>query len=157
MEQRMERILRNVDILPSLNLKVRTGGRLNLQRMIDSDSNELPDWWELTYFGQLTETDPNADADHDGATNLLEFLMDTNPLDSNSSLRILDASREPTGTRVSWSGGAQSSQILQRASSPEGPWVNIFTNVAPTPLRGTYLDVEATNNSGFYRLRAERP
>ena len=157
MGQRMERILRNVDILPTLNLKVRTGGRLNLQRMIDSDSNEMPDWWELTFFGHLTATDPNDDPDHDGATNLQEFLTDTNPLDSNSSLRILDASREPTGTRVSWSGGAQSPQILQRASSPGGPWVNIFTNMAPTPLRGTYLDVEATNNSGFYRLRAERP
>ena len=39
----------------------------------DTDGNGLPDWWELKYFGVLTGTDPNADPDHDGVSNLHEY------------------------------------------------------------------------------------
>jgi subtilisin family serine protease len=68
--QRIQRVLTNVDVISGLNGKVRTGGRLNLQRIVDTDTNGLPDWWELQYFGHLTGTNPNADADHDGMSNL---------------------------------------------------------------------------------------
>jgi subtilisin family serine protease len=156
MGQRMQRILRNVDILPGLQQKVRTGGRLNLQRAVDADANGLPDWWELTFFNHQTGTDPNADTDHDGATNFQEFLADTNPADTTSSLRIIGVSRVPAGTYVSWSGGQVSRQILQRAPSPSGPWTDVFTNLAPTSFSGTYLDT-STNVADFYRLRVERP
>jgi subtilisin family serine protease len=134
LEERMQRILRNVDILPGLQQKVRTSGRLNLQKTVDSDGNGLPDWWELTFFSHQTGTDPNADPDHDGATTLQEFLADTNPSDATSALRILSASRDQVSTRVSWSGGLQLPQILQRAPSPLGPWTDVFTNPAPTSM-----------------------
>ena len=68
--QRIQRVLANVDVISGLSGKVRTGGRLNLQRIVDTDANGLPDWWELQYFGHLTGTDPNADPDHDGMSNL---------------------------------------------------------------------------------------
>jgi subtilisin family serine protease len=152
-----QRIFRSVDILPSLQQKVRTGGRLNLQKAIDTDANGLPDWWELTFFDHLTGTDPKADPDRDGATTLQEFLADTDPIDLNSSLRIVSASRGESGTRVSWAGGVESQQILQRARSPLGPWTDVVTNPAPTAATGTYLDMEGTNISDFYRLRAQRP
>lgn len=157
LSQRMQRVLQNVDLLPGLQQKVRTGGRLNLQRTVDSDGNGLPDWWEVIFFNHLTGTDPAADPDHDGATNLEEFLADTNPSDPNSSLHMTDASRGPSGARLSWSGGVQSPQFLQRAPSPSGPWADIFTNLVPTSVNGTYWDVEGTNDAAFYRLRAERP
>jgi hypothetical protein len=155
--QRMQRILRNVDILPGLQQKVRTAGRLNLQKTVDGDGNGLPDWWELTFFDHLTGTDPNTDPDHDGANNLHEFIADTNPMDASSSLRITGTSKAQVGTYVSWSGGPQSQQILQQAPSLSGPWRDIFTNPAPTSASGTYLDAEGTNDTGFYRLRAGRP
>ena len=56
--QRIQRVLANVDVISGLKGKVRTGGRLNLQRIVDTDTNGLPDWWELQYFGHLTGTDP---------------------------------------------------------------------------------------------------
>lgn len=155
--QRMQRILRNVDVLPGLQQKVRTAGRLNLQKTVDGDGNGLPDWWELTFFDHLTGTDPNTDPDHDGANNLHEFTADTNPMDANSSLRIVSTSKAQVGTHVSWSGGPQSQQILQQAPSLSGPWRDIFTNPAPSSASGNYLDAEGTNDAGFYRLRAGRP
>ena len=43
--QRIQRILANVTPLASLQGVVKTGGRLNLARTVDSDMNGLPDWW----------------------------------------------------------------------------------------------------------------
>jgi len=57
----------------ALQSTVHNGRRLNLQRMLDTDANGLPDWWELQYFGHLTGTGSNADPDQDGLGNLSEW------------------------------------------------------------------------------------
>ncbi|MES2707466.1 MAG: hypothetical protein V4726_12790 [Verrucomicrobiota bacterium] len=44
----------------------------------DTDSDSLPDVWELQFFGDLTRAGA-ADADSDGITNAAEFLAGTNP------------------------------------------------------------------------------
>ena len=44
----------------------------------DSDHDEMPDWWELKYFGTLNAL-PDADADLDLVSNLQEYLDGTNP------------------------------------------------------------------------------
>jgi hypothetical protein len=54
----------------------------------DTDGNGLSDWWELKYFGVLTGTPPNGDADHDGAANLFEYLTGTNPTNASSYFHI---------------------------------------------------------------------
>jgi len=50
----------------------------------DSDGNGLPDWWEYFYFGS-TGTDPSADPDGDGASNLSEYLDRTDPRRADST------------------------------------------------------------------------
>lgn len=42
--QRKQRILGNVDVKPSLQGLVKTGGRLNLNRIVDEDQDGIPDW-----------------------------------------------------------------------------------------------------------------
>ncbi len=49
----------------------------------DDDGDGLPDWWEIKYFGSLTQG-PNGDYDGDGVSNLNEYLEGTNPADRNS-------------------------------------------------------------------------
>jgi hypothetical protein len=45
---------------------------------VDSDSDGLPDWWEIQYFGNLSQT-ASGDPDGDGLTNLQEFQQGRNP------------------------------------------------------------------------------
>ena len=46
--------------------------------LADSDNSGLPDDWEKMHFQNLG-VDPSADADHDGSTNLMEYLAATDP------------------------------------------------------------------------------
>jgi hypothetical protein len=52
----------------------------------DVNANGLPDDWEIQHFGALG-VDPAADADHDGTTNLMEYLAGTDPNDAHSVFR----------------------------------------------------------------------
>lgn len=45
----------------------------------DSDSDGLPDWWEVEYFHGLLPS-PTSDPDDDGYSNLEEFVHGTDPL-----------------------------------------------------------------------------
>ena len=51
---------------------------LRLLAYQDSDNDLLPDTWEIKYFGNLQQNG-NGDFDHDGLTNLEEFLYGTDP------------------------------------------------------------------------------
>lgn len=42
--QRVQRIIKSVDAKPSLKGKVKTGGRLNLDRVVDANQDGVPDW-----------------------------------------------------------------------------------------------------------------
>ncbi len=51
---------------------------------LDGDADGLPDWWELAYFGSTTVASAAADADADGANNLQEYQVRTDPLSAAS-------------------------------------------------------------------------
>src|SRR5207253_263329 len=88
---------------------------LNLRRIVDTDQNDLPDWWEQNYFGHLTGTDPNADADHDGLSNLSEWLAGTNPTNAASVLRLTVA-KTNNGVVLRWPSVAGKTYRLERAT-----------------------------------------
>lgn len=82
MDQRRARILNNVATLPSLSDKVATGGVVNLRKIVDTDEDNLPDWWEMDHFSTLDNTN-SQDSDNDGYSNRDEFLSKTNPTDAS--------------------------------------------------------------------------
>ena len=45
----------------------------------DSDNDNIPDYWELLHFGNLTTADDTTDSDSDGLTDLEEYQLGTNP------------------------------------------------------------------------------
>ena len=91
-QERKNRILNAVIPLASLSDKVLTGGTLNLRNIVDSDSDNLPDWWEFERFSTLVNT-PSQDSDSDGYTNQEEYLAQTDPIDASSILSDSDYSK----------------------------------------------------------------
>jgi len=49
----------------------------------DHDGDELPDWWEMQYFGNLAQT-ADADPDADDLENIWEFRLGYNPTDPHT-------------------------------------------------------------------------
>ncbi|QIF02261.1 choice-of-anchor Q domain-containing protein [Roseimicrobium sp. ORNL1] len=67
----------------SLGLETARSPALSIQVSYNSDSDTLPDWWEIANFGTLTH-DASGDVDGDGMTNGEEFLAGLNPSHSNA-------------------------------------------------------------------------
>ena len=74
-------------------------------------------------------------------------------------LRVTAASVHTNGVQISWSGGVQARQYLQKSTGLNGTnvWINLLTNQPPTMISGSYLDVPSTTKANFYRIRVERP
>ena len=66
----------------------------------DTDDDDLPDGWEVTYGLLPTTDDANGDLDGDGFNNLQEYLASTNPAD-DTSYPIPDFGDAPDPTYVS--------------------------------------------------------
>jgi hypothetical protein len=125
---------------------------------VDTDGNGLPDWWEQIYFGRLTGTDPNADPDGDGASNLAEWLAGTNPTNATSCFRLAIPNTSPTnGFVVQWPSVAGKFYRVQRATNLlTGFNTLVQTNIAATPPTNTMVDtVILQGNAQFYRLELE--
>jgi subtilisin family serine protease len=156
--QRIQRVLTNVDAVPGLLGKVRTGGRLNLQRMVDADLNGLPDWWELEYFSHLTGTDPNADPDHDGMSNLAEWLAGTNPTNAASSLRLtLLSVSNINNVMLGWPGVAGKTYQLERSTNLLAGFDTVISaHIPATAPTNVFTDtVNLPVNARFYRVGVE--
>jgi subtilisin family serine protease len=156
--QRIQRLLANVTPVAGLAGKVAMGGRLNLARSVDTDGNGLPDWWEQQFFGHLTGTDPNADPDHDGASNLAEYLAGTDPTSFNSALRLTALRAADTnGVVLEWPSVMGRYYRLQRATNLFSGFDSlVLTNLAATPPLNTATDT-ALPSAGprYYRLELE--
>jgi hypothetical protein len=118
-------------------------------------TNGLPVAWMLTYFG-TTNVNPNADSDHDGMSNLQEYLADTDPLDANDCLRITGYTRTGSYNTLWWTSRPTRLYQVQRHGPLDvaSPWETTIS-----------LDTPGANNVGFdnsggqyyYRIRAVRP
>jgi hypothetical protein len=60
-----------------------SGVTLEEMNLANTDGDNLPDVWELQYFGNLSQND-NGNPDADGLTNLSELIRGTNPSDPDS-------------------------------------------------------------------------
>ena len=58
-----------------------TGGiNFNLESAADSDGDQLPDQWEIFYFGDITSSNGDGDNDGDGNRNSMEYMDGTAPI-----------------------------------------------------------------------------
>jgi hypothetical protein len=124
------------------------------------DANGLPIAWELTYFG-ATGVDPNADPDHDGQSNLQEYLAGTNPTNAADALEITAYTTAPGGTTnlVTWTSVPTRFYYLQKTMDLGVPaWLDSGLGlIAPDGATTTRGVTDTNAPMRFYRVRAVRP
>jgi hypothetical protein len=109
---------------------------------LDSDGDGMPDAWEIAHGLKPFVNDANFDPDHDGMTNLQEFLAGTDPHDPMSVLRV-DILAGALRVRFI----AQSNKIYtvwSRNFADTGAWQAV-TNVAASPVVRT---IEVSDPAG---------
>jgi CSLREA domain-containing protein len=105
---------------------------MNLLGGADSDGDGMSDDFE-TFF---VLSDPNADADHDGLTNLQEFMAGTNPLDGASWFRVMVVARSANDFVVTFAPAiAGKSYRLERKNAlTDANWGSIAGVADLTPV-----------------------
>lgn len=111
----------------------------------DVDEDDVPDWWEISWFGSITNWGSSGDPDDDDYSNLEEYEADTDPTDDE------DHPWNVSGT-VTYS-GAQTGLIHIAAYPSSTSWtpVKSVTNSMPGSYTITHLPPD-TN----YWIRAWR-
>jgi len=118
---------------------------------MDTNTNGLPNIWEMRYFGGTTVANAVDDNDHDGANNLAEYITGTNPTNSGSLflVQLIDSARH-----IEWATVQDRIYTVQHSSNLATPFTNI------TDRAGTGGDMSFSTpeeQQGFYRVNVRLP
>jgi len=122
----------------------------------DSDQDEMPDAWELAWFGDLTTATNTTDYDEDAWLDWQEYAADTDPTRAASFLRLEALQLDAGLQRLAWTGGTGVFQYLEMSANLfSNDWKLVYTNTPPTSVSNSFNVLESLTNS-FYRIRAVR-
>jgi hypothetical protein len=127
-----------------------------------SDTDGLPDWWRLGYFGHaLGDAGDNSragdDPDGDGMSNLNEYFAATDPLNPASVFRIAQVTTAAGDVQISCDSALNRVYQLQRRDTLDASstWVDVGLSLAGTGAVLVLLDGGgATNAARYYRVQA---
>lgn len=127
----------------------------------DTDADGLPDPWEQSQFGGLTQG-ASADFDRDGRTNLAEYLAGTDPKNGASAFQLLIT--KPAGNKVvslfalgtaginGYEGSTRHYAIESAPNLVTGPWTAIpgYSDIIGNNVTVAY-PTQQPNPAYFYR------
>lgn len=123
----------------------------------DGNGDELPDGWQIQYFGSVNALNaaPTADPDGDGISNLQEYYDGTDPNDSTSALRITAIVPVGADIHVYFTSVSGKYYSLERFDSLNGVWTNIMDNIPGNGGVEWIKDIDALNagNSGVHSVQ----
>src|SRR5262249_26560438 len=133
-----------------------TPGAPTAAELIDTDGDGMPDGWEQANHTDPLVADASEDPDHDGMTNLQEFLAGTDPNDPSSVLRIgaVEFDTVAAAFVLSFEAVANRTYTVQcRTNIATGLWQSL-ESISAAPANRTINVTNAPANcmSGFYRL-----
>lgn len=127
----------------------------------DTDEDGIGDEWELAYFGDLTAAGATSDSDHDGASDLQEYLADTIATDpgDHPSLRIASISQvaDSSVTTLEWPTRDTRLYTLETSTTLlPGSWSSLGDSVG-TGFLFAYNHQTVVEPKRFYRLGSKLP
>ena len=125
-----------------------------------SDSDGIPDWWRLAYFGHATGLASDLsraqdDADGTGMSNYQKYLDGLDPTNPTSVFRIIQAYKDSSGYNIEVTTTSGNTYQLQRTSSLTNPtWTNVGTAITPgsTTIWMNDPSPDTGGPSQFYRV-----
>jgi hypothetical protein len=123
----------------------------------DTDGDGLPDSWELRQGldpnSALGDDGADGDPDHDGMSNLREFLSGTAPRDPTSTFRIQTTTLSSAGVRLEFRVAPGRSYTLEsRDSLSQGSWQVLQSFVPSAGQNTAVLEQVPAGSQRFYRL-----
>jgi hypothetical protein len=119
----------------------------------------VSDQWKTNFFGSLTSTnaDEDADPDGDGVPNWMEYLAGTNPTNANSALGFTHVDPpQNIGAGVTLHWPAMTGRVYVLESTPTvvgGAWTPISTNIIGDGSLRSFTHSNSASQAQFYRLR----
>ncbi|MEM7391296.1 MAG: GEVED domain-containing protein [Verrucomicrobiota bacterium] len=118
--------------------------------IVDSDDDDLPDWWELEHFGGTTNGIALDDADGDGYSTFEEWVTGTGPLNSNSFFQIHALTNLPVVT-LSFTSTVNRLYHIQYNTFPaSNAWIDVGL---PRPGLGTQISIPIEHADPFRAYR----
>jgi Periplasmic component of the Tol biopolymer transport system len=143
--------LANLDLNQSSDLLA-----LNLSSPViaDTDGDGMDDGWEIQYFGTLGR-DGSGDFDHDGASDLAEFLTGTDPIDPGSffHVEVVSLGTAEHGPILSWPAAFNKNyQVQFKNSLADSTWLDLDAPFVLIGARAYAVDPNTGASQRFYRV-----
>lgn len=122
----------------------------------DSDSDGIPDDWELDNFGNLTMADGSSDTDGDGMPDVNEWAAGTQPTNTLSLLQITRIQPPALSDHmlITFDSVAGKQYDLLRSTNVTGPYIGILSNIPAFSPANTITDnAPPSVNTFYYRIR----
>jgi subtilisin family serine protease len=149
--QLIARIKNNVDTKAALATKCTAGGRINLANCLDTDADELPDWWETQYAPNLTTMNSTSDFDGNGFSDISEYRTESIPNQAQSKWMV-DQTATGAQPQLGWSSQDGVFYRVLATDNLTTPFQPISGVLSPTPPRNEW-PIPATNSpTQFYRI-----
>ncbi len=128
---------------------------------IDSDSDGIPDWWEMLHSGNPTNLSAIADDDMDHMDNRSEWIANTDPTNAASAFILTDFSVPPGSSNhpvLTWNSASGRVYSILGTTNLLMPMFIIASNLpATTPLNVYTITVNESSADVFHSLRVHVP
>lgn len=119
---------------------------------IDTDGDSMPDEWENAHGLVAAKADAEEDPDGDGASNLLEYVSDTNPRSASSCPRLVLSRATQGGARLDFACRAGLRFRIEATHDlASGPWETIVQSISSGGIQSHNL--QDLNASTYLRVR----
>ncbi|WP_372846222.1 sulfatase-like hydrolase/transferase [Pontiella sp.] len=124
----------------------------------DTDSDGLPDVWEVRYLETLSKN-AGEDDDRDGLSNQDEYVAGTHPKNAGSVFKIQRFAEDSSGEGylLSWDSVAgRTYRVLESVDLASSVWQVVFSNLTGSGEELAYRSPEGAPTNRFYKIQVAK-
>jgi hypothetical protein len=134
-----------------------TAGQVNDYANPDTDGDGMPNTWETAHGLNPQVANPNADSDHDGVSDYLEYIAGTDPANASSCLKVNNiVATSGTDIALTWA-SVPGVDYQVKASGDLSSWNALPPAVtADGSQTAVHISISGTTPKEFFRVEVKR-